>query len=249
MNWISRDSLKREVASKDHDLLDEVVERILSKVTATTDFEIELQIHDLLLKNVEYVNKEKRSEHTIEGPLLNKKAVCEGIAKATKYLLNRKGVGCEIVIGKLKEDTSVYHAWNIVSVNGTWYHLDVTADIGMTAKGNFRYDYFNLSDEEISTDHIILQCPTRCETSRQGYYYRMGLVINTQSDFRKILTDRIRNGEKEITFKIPSAKDPKSVSEKIVDNIEDALKSVRHRFFRYEIRPNTNQLVFTVILS
>ena len=38
MNWVSRDPLKREVASKDHDLLDEVVERILSKVTATTDF-------------------------------------------------------------------------------------------------------------------------------------------------------------------------------------------------------------------
>ena len=63
MNWISRDPLKREVDSKDHNLLDEVVDKILNKVTATTDFEIELQIHDLLLKNVEYVNKEKNSSN------------------------------------------------------------------------------------------------------------------------------------------------------------------------------------------
>jgi hypothetical protein len=249
MRWISRDQLKREVSSKDHDLLDEVVERILGKVTAVTDFDIELQIHDLLLKNVEYVNKEKRSEHTIEGPLLNKKAVCEGIAKTTKYLLNKKGVGCEIVIGKMGEDDDVYHAWNIVSVDGIWYHLDVTADINMSDDGNFRYDYFNLSDKEISADHIILQCPTKCTISGQGYYHRMGLVINTQNDFRKMLTKAIGEGKREITFKIPSAKDPMTVSDKIMSNVELALSSVRHGFRRYRIKSNTDQLVFTVILS
>ena len=249
MRWLSRDPLKREVDSRDHDLLDDVVERILDKVTATTDFEIELQIHNLLLKNVEYVNTEKRSEHTIEGPLLNKKAVCEGIAKATKYLLNRKGIGCEMVLGQLKEDTSVYHAWNVVLIDGTWYHLDVTADIGMTGKGRFRYDYFNLSDKEISTDHIILECPVRCDVHRQGYYHRKGLVINTQEDFRKLLSEMITKNVSEFTFKLPSTRDPDKVMEKILGNIHEVMDSRRHRFTRYEISPNTNQLVFTLRFS
>ncbi len=249
MKWLSRDPLKREVDSKDHDLLDDVVERILSKVTATTDYEIELQIHDLLLKNVEYVDKEKRSEHTIEGPLLNKKAVCEGIAKATKYLLNRKGIGCEMVLGKLSDDTDVYHAWNVVLIDGTWYHLDVTADIGVTSKGRFRYDYFNLSDDEISADHLIIDSPVICDVSRQSYYHRNGLVINTQDDFRKLLSRMIKEDISEFTFKLPSTRDPDKVLEKIMDNVHEVLDFKRHRYSRYEISPNTKQLVFTLRLS
>ena len=248
MKWISRDPLKREVDSKDHDLLDEVVERILSKVTATSDFGIELQIHDLLLKNVKYVNKERNTEHTIEGPLLNKKAVCEGIAKAMKYLMNRKGIECEMVLGKLddEEDDDIYHAWNVVRIDGEWYHVDVTADIGVSNGKSFRYDYFNLSDEEISMDHLIIRSPVTCNVSRNGYYHRMGLVINTQKEFKRILEEKLENGESEFTFKLPSAKDPEKVTATLMRHIEEATKIVEHPFRRYEISPNSNQLVYTI---
>lgn len=249
MRWISRDPLKGEVDSKDHDLLDEVVERILSKVTATSDYGIELQIHDLLLKNVKYVNKEKTTEHTIEGPLLNKKAVCEGIAKAMKYLLNKKGVECEMVLGKLREDMDTYHAWNVVRVDGTWYHIDVTADIGMSEGSSYRYDYFNLSDEEISIDHEIIRSPVKCDRSADGYYHRSGMVMNTQDDFRRLLMNKLAHGETEITFKLPSAKDPNKVTKVIEKNVQDVMGSIDHNYRRYVMRPNTTQLVFTIILS
>lgn len=249
MVWISRDPLKREVPSGDHELLDEVVDRILDKVTATTDYEIELQIHDLLLKNVKYVNKKKVTEHTIEGPLLNKKAVCEGIAKAMKYLMNKKGVECEMVLGKLKEDTSVYHAWNVVRVDGEWYHIDVTADICMSDDNGFRYDYFNLSDDEISTDHQILRCPVKCDIPRNGYYYRMDMVANTQDDFKRMLSERLALGESTVTFKLPSTKDPDKVSQKVMENVQTVMRGLRHGYRRYEISPNIGQLVFTITFS
>lgn len=249
MKWISRDPLKREVDPRDHDLLDDVVDRILDKVTATSDYEIELQIHDLLLKNVEYVDKKKTTEHTIEGPLLNKKAVCEGIAKTMKYLLNKKGVQCEMVLGKLKEDLETYHAWNVVNVDGDWYHVDVTADIGISSGISFRRDYLNLSDEEISTDHMILRSPVECLVPRNCYYYRSGLVIKTQKEFKHRLIDMLAHGENELTFKLPSSKDPKRVSDLIVNNITEVMGSTTHRFRRYQLTPNVTQLVFTIRFS
>ena len=248
MRWFPREELKNEVDSKDHALLDEVVERILDKVTATTEFEIELQIHDLLLKNVKYVDKEKVTEHTIEGPLLNKKAVCEGIAKAMKYLMNKKGLRCELVLGKLTEDTSVYHAWNIVRIDGYWYHVDVTADIGMTDGGIYRYDYFNLSDEEISVDHQIIECPVKCHVSKDGYYHRKGLVMNRQDDFKRLLSDKLAQGESEFVFKLPSAKDADKVVQKIMDNVNEVLRSKRHGYRQYQISPNSTQLVYKLKL-
>lgn len=249
MGWWDRDELIMEVDSKDHALLNEVVERILGKVTATEEFDIEVQIHDLLLKNVKYVNKEKVTEHTIEGPLLNKKAVCEGIAKATKYLLNRKGIECELVLGKLKEDQSVFHAWNVVRIDGVWYHIDVTADIGISDGGNHRYDYFNLSDEEISADHIILDSPVECTTSKQTYYHRKGMVVNTQKQFKELLTGRLDEGETEVTIKLPSTKDPDNVTRTVIDRSLEAMVFSKRKYRHVEVRPNTTQLVFTIIVS
>ena len=136
----SKEDLLSELDPDDHLLLGEVVSKILAKVTATTNYEIELQIHDLILKNVKYTNKKKRTEHTIEGALLNKKAVCEGIAKTVKYLLNLKNIESEVVIGKLSKDSETFHAWNVVLIEGEWYHLDVTSDLGMTDGHSFRYD-------------------------------------------------------------------------------------------------------------
>ncbi len=234
----------------DHALLDNVVERILSKVTATSDYEIELQIHDLIIKNVSYVNEKNRSEHTIEGPLLNKKAVCEGIAKAVKYLLNKKSIQSEIVIGKLSEERETLHAWNVVLIDEKWYHLDVTSDMALSEANCYRYDYFNLSDDEIEKDHIIIESPVRCITSKMDYYYRSGLVMNTQSDYVNYLSKCIRHKQTIMTFKLPSTNDPDLVIDKIMENTKYALKEHK-RFYNVviRVRPNTSQLVFTVQLS
>lgn len=240
------DYLADELDPRDLNLLNEVVDKILSKVTATSEFEIEVQIHDLILKNVKYVNKDHESEHTIEGALLNKKAVCEGIAKTVKYLLNRKSIKCELVIGKLNSDSNVLHAWNLVFIEEHWYHLDVTADLGMSQNLPYRYDYFNLSDEEISKDHVILDSPYACNVSKNDYYYRMGLVIYTQDDFQKLLAKRLRKRQTILTFKLPSTKDPKKVEEKIFDNAFAAMQKSIWPYRKVRLYPNLDQLVFSI---
>ena len=49
------------------------------------------------------------------------------------------------------------HTWNIVRINGQYYHLDATFDntLGKNEDGltSIRYDYFNLDDKNIFRDH------------------------------------------------------------------------------------------------
>lgn len=47
------------------------------------------------------------------------------------------------------------HAWNLIKLNGEYYNMDVTWDalIGNPAT-TYYYDYFNITDGEISRDHI-----------------------------------------------------------------------------------------------
>ena len=48
-----------------------------------------------------------------------------------------------------------FHAWNIIKLFNDWYHLDVTWDDSLGDPPDYvSYDYFNLSDEEISQNHF-----------------------------------------------------------------------------------------------
>ena len=59
---------------------------------------------------------------TATGALVNASAIGEGFAMAFKALCDELGLDCRIVLGFLD---GRYHAWNMVSLNGEFYHIDV----------------------------------------------------------------------------------------------------------------------------
>lgn len=63
-------------------------------------------------------------EHTVAGPALSHRAVCEGIAKMFLFLCQRINVPCAIITGT---SNGVPHAWNMVELNGNRRYVDVTA--------------------------------------------------------------------------------------------------------------------------
>lgn len=231
------------------DLVNWTSKKILSKITETTEYGIEQQVHDLIIRNVEYVSTNSVSEHTIEGVILNKKAVCEGIAKAVKFLLNKKSIECEVVTGYTKQEEGVGHAWNVVRIDGLWYHLDVTWDLNMSKNGVIRYDYFNLSESEIMIDHIPDQRIVNCVTPRSCYYYRNDLVLHKQEDYRRFVERAIKENRHDFVFKLPSAKDPEEVYNKILDNTVRVLKYASYPFSKVNVDYNPYRLVFRVIIS
>ena len=90
-----------------------VCNKILSKVAGKTEFEKELSLHDILARNVLYDDVAKDNllkfharSNTILGVLFYKTAVCEGIAKTFKFLLNALDIKCIVVKGKATDDLS-----------------------------------------------------------------------------------------------------------------------------------------------
>ncbi len=87
------------------------------------------------------------------------RAQCSGIAKAVKYLMDRLGRWCIVLKGTLRDDggPAGAHAWNIVSFDGRYYHLDATAMLGSNPgiqRGEpVKYFYFNNSDAAMRRNH------------------------------------------------------------------------------------------------
>lgn len=140
------------------------VEKLVRPAQKMSEWEKEKYVHDFICENVRYDKLKKAYSHEIIGPLGQSVGVCEGIAKAVKVLLDALGVWCVIAIcGNNPEKGIKYrHTWNIVKINGIYYHLDATFDnsLGKDHENTeIRYDYFNLDDQQIFRDHEPLIAP------------------------------------------------------------------------------------------
>lgn len=122
--------------------------QILSGITeGMTEYEKELYLHDTLAQRIVY--KESTNAHNAYGALVEGIAVCEGYAEAFQYLLHRAGIWSYLVIGSSR---GVGHEWNMVRIDGKYYHVDLTWD----DQDTYTYHaYFNVTDEMIRRDHSI----------------------------------------------------------------------------------------------
>lgn len=117
-----------------------------------TDVEKVKYVNDYLVMHTKYVLDSKESPYTPYSILMNGEGVCEGYALAALLMLEEIGMDVKYVTGEAVPGG--LHAWNLVKVEGEWYHLDVTWNDPLPDQGkNVRYDYFLIPDEQISEDH------------------------------------------------------------------------------------------------
>ena len=161
---------------KDHQkAMNARVEKLARPAAKLSETEKEKYIHDFICENIHYDKLKKPYSHEIIGPLGHGVGVCEGIAKSVKILCDALGIWCMIALcGNNPEKGIKYrHTWNIVRIDGQFYHLDATFDNTLSHMGPVRYDYFNLDDGKVFRDHepVIWKVPA-C-TASDGFYYRV----------------------------------------------------------------------------
>ena len=146
------------------------------------EYKKELRLHDYLVNHCRYSlgSPDDENEFRAYGALVDGEAVCSGYAEAMALLLTYAGIDCKVVIGSSKAEN---HAWNLVKIDGEWYHLDPTWDDPVEL-GIVTHAYFNLSDDEIAFDHSWNRDRTEKATSTDaGYFYNTSKVCGSVNDF------------------------------------------------------------------
>ena len=92
------------------------------------------------------------------------------------------------------------HAWNVVRIDGQYYHLDATFDNTLSRNNLIRYDYVNLSDKQIFRDHepVIWKVPV-CSDS-DHFYYKEKKISWTTMDTVQSRTKQAVKKEKILLF-------------------------------------------------
>ena len=88
------------------------------------------------------------NEHTAYGALCEKRAFCDGIALAYKYLLDRCGIRCLLIPGTAE---GMPHVWNTAFWDEKWHESDPSWDTG--SEDIYSGQYFDLTTVEMNKDH------------------------------------------------------------------------------------------------
>ncbi|MBO5221165.1 MAG: leucine-rich repeat protein [Clostridia bacterium] len=132
--------------------VDAAVSEILNELNLwdASDYDKVKGIYDWITENITYdydwddTTSEDLYKHSTHAAVMTKTAVCQGIASLYYRLSLELGVDCRYISGVAGQTEQENHAWNIVCLEGKYYHMDPTWDLGMINV----YRYFLVSGQD-----------------------------------------------------------------------------------------------------
>ncbi len=155
-----------------------VVDSISTAASAySSDIEKELYIHDAICELATYDTNADLNQSAYSA-LVNGKTVCAGYSRAFQLICQETGLTCYYLTGTASGGD---HAWNIISVDGDFYNVDLTWDDSISESyGSSVYTYFNLTDADISDDHTRSELGSRlpaCTATAMSYTNVYGSTV------------------------------------------------------------------------
>jgi len=143
---------------------DKQIRAILSNVITPgmSDRQKAKAVHDYMVVTYQYDTNYASGlygddTYSFRGLLKNNTGVCQAYAELFYLLMRYEGIECYLVTGTADGGTGLYgsHAWNLILVDGNYYHVDVTFDDPIPDGGSrITYTYFLKTESEIAKDHM-----------------------------------------------------------------------------------------------
>lgn len=198
----SNDSANKDYNKKIDTILTEIIENDMSTVEKIR------ACHDYLVLNTKYdydnyvAGTIPMYSYSPKGVLDYGQAVCQGYAETFQLMMEALNIPSNIVIGSVDGGN---HAWNQVKIDGKWYQIDVTWDDPVPdVKGRIVYNYFLLTDEQLSKDHVWNKDEYEvCNSEEYFYYVYQDYIVTNQKEAEALFVKTYTAGEKEITILLP----------------------------------------------
>ena len=139
------------LSAKDKETL-ELASAVLKEIITEdmTPYEKEKAVYDWMAKELSYdtgalqvVPQTSADCDNPYGTLKYHNAVCVGYATTFRLFMQMLDIPCMVV-----HNTERYHSWNLVQIEGNWYHVDIYSDQGVGSYANF-----NMNDELAAVSH------------------------------------------------------------------------------------------------
>jgi len=148
---------------------DQTVNKIVSRVRPEwTDAEKVLYLHDTLIERCEY--DFTYTNYDAYSALVSGSAVCQGYALALNVMCHKIGIPSYVI-----SSDEHNHMWNVVQIDGEWYHVDATYDDHSPDIIGYAEHSFFLKNEEYMMESYG-------HAASDWEYYSEGSLISCTSD-------------------------------------------------------------------
>ena len=207
----------------------------------STAYEKELFFHDYICETVSYAEADESLGYSAYDALVTGEAVCEGYSRALQLLLDSEGIPNLLVtgVGVEEDGTREGHMWNLVSLDGEYYHVDLTwDDLDEDGGQHVSHAYFNVTDETIRANHEdISPAHFSCTATKDNYFVRSGLYFTTYDSVCTIAMTRaaaeaIRSGRCMLEVRFADAGTFSAAADDLVDEhaIYDVLDAADRQY-------------------
>lgn len=134
-----------------------------------------LAVHDYLVLNNSYDHSMKK--YSAYNCLVENTSTCQGYTLAYVYIMrDLLGMECSVVTSD-----SENHSWNYLKVDGSWYHVDLTADdLSYSSYGGKEYDGFG----EVNHKNLLLSdAACKKSTDLHKNWQTFGLPAAKSTDY------------------------------------------------------------------
>ena len=227
-----------------------------------SDYDVAKLAYEFVINTTDY-NESAEQSQNIQSVFLGHASVCAGYARAYEYLLQKAGLSCCFVEGRIPS-SGEEHAWNIVRIDGQYTYVDVTwgdpTYPGLEGTSpEISYDYLGLTTEEIARDDHEFDDASMwpaCDSTSVSYYAHEGLVFNSYDT--AALSDAFRrqsdSGKSTIVFKFSSqdayaqARDALAAGEFLADDLRSLFQSSGRTDFAYQYQISDSLYIVKLFL-
>ncbi len=168
------------------------------------------------------------------GPLVEGVALCGGYAKLFELVMNRLGYVCEYITGTADGGP---HAWNLLWLDGEYYHVDVTWDDPDREDGMRLYNYFCVNDAMIEKTHTADSeyKDVKASSTKYNYHVHESLYL-AKYDYTSVENIVTANkSEKVISIRFADKKVKEDAVADLIDNYKfyDILGKINKDTYSY----------------
>lgn len=211
----------KETLNMAKSVLDEII------TDGMSDYEKELAVYKWMTTNIGFDSDsmtvvpedESKPVDNPNGVLKNHEAVCVGYATTFRLFMQMLGIDCMVV-----HDSYLSHSWDLVKLDGQWYHTDIYSDAG-SSTGNF--SHFNLNDEMMNSQ----EWNTDFFPAADGYEYNYAYVNRTQCKDVYTIPEQMRaaldarQGVVSLDFGKDVSDDVYNLADTIMNSVENTVVS------------------------